>query len=56
MEAIKIKSTVHLIYDGEHDTEELTTNPKLQTLILRYGNKVESTDYDKQVIKPSSQY
>lgn len=54
MEAIKIKSTVHLIYDGEHDTEELTTNPKLQTLILRYGNKVESTDYDKQVIKPGS--
>jgi len=55
MEVIKIKSTVHLIYDGEHDAEELTKNPKLQTLILRYGDKVESTDYDKQVIKPGSQ-
>lgn len=53
-ESIKIKSTVHLIYDGEHDVEELTTNPKLQTLILRYKDKVVSTDYDKQVIKPGS--
>jgi len=55
MEVIKIKSTVHLIYDGEHNNEELLTNPKLQTLILRYKDKVASIDYDKQVIKPGSQ-
>ena len=54
MESIKIKSTVHLIYDGEHNELELTTNPKLQTLILRYKDKVESSDYDKQTIKPGS--
>lgn len=54
MESIKIKSKVHLIYDGEHTDDELLTNPKLQTLILRYKNKVESTDYDKQVIKPGT--
>lgn len=56
MKAIKIKSTVHLIYDGEHDNDEIMTNPKLQTLILRYKDKdkIKSDDYDKQVIKPGS--
>jgi len=54
MKAVKIKSTVHLIYDGEHENEELMANPKLQTLILRYKDKEVSDDYDKQVIKPGS--
>jgi hypothetical protein len=54
MKAVKIKSTVYLIYDGEHENEELMANPKLQTLILRYKDKEVSDDYDKQVIKPGS--
>lgn len=54
MKAVKIKSTVHLIYDGEHENEELMANPKLQTLIMRYKDKEVSDDYDKQVIKPGS--
>lgn len=54
MKAVKIKSTVHLIYDGEHENEELMANPKLQTLMLRYKDKEVSDDYDKQVIKPGS--
>lgn len=54
MKAVKIKSTVHLIYDGEHENEELMANPKLHTLILRYKDKEVSDDYDKQVIKPGS--
>jgi len=53
MASIKIKSTIQLVYDGEYDDTQLS-NPKLQTLILRYKNKVESTDYDKQTIKPGS--
>jgi hypothetical protein len=51
--SIKIKSTVQLVYDGEYDTVQMS-NPKLQTHILRYKNKVESNDYDKQTIKPGS--
>ena len=54
MSAVKIKSTVHLIYDGEHENEELMANPKLQTLILRYKDKEVPKDYDKQEIKPGS--
>lgn len=54
MKAIKIKSTVHLFYDGEYEDEEIMTNPKLQTSMIRYKNKVESNDYDKQTIKPGS--
>lgn len=54
MKAVKIKSTVHLIYDGEHENEELMANPKLQTLIMRYKDKKVSDNYDKQVIKPGS--
>lgn len=55
MGAIKINSTVHLIYDGEHEDTEIMTNPKLQTLILRYKDKIQSEDYDKQIIKPGSE-
>lgn len=54
MSVVKIKSTVHLIYDGEHENEETMANPKLQTLILRYKDKEVSKDYDKQEIKPGS--
>jgi hypothetical protein len=54
MKAIKIKSIVHLIYDGEYENDDVMGNPKLQTLIIRYKDKVESDDYDKQVIKPGS--
>lgn len=64
--SIKIKLTIHLIYDGEYDDQDeqdkqdnqddkvQLSNPKLQTLIIRYKDKVESTDYDKQTIKPGS--
>lgn len=52
--SIKIKKTIHLIYDGEPNNEELMSNPKLKTLMIRYKDKVESTDYDKQTIKPGS--
>lgn len=54
MKAVKIKSSVHLIYDGEHGDKEPMNNPKLQTLILRYKDKKVSDDYDKQEIKPGS--
>lgn len=54
MKAVKIKLSVHLIYDGEHGDEEPMNNPKLQTLILRYKDKKVSDDYDKQEIKPGS--
>lgn len=53
MASIKIKSTVQLFFDGEYDGEQ-TLNPKLQTHIIRYKNKIESDDYDKQHIKPGS--
>ena len=51
--SIKIKSTIQLVYDGEYDDTQLT-NPKFQTHLLRYKNKVESNEYDKQIIKPGS--
>lgn len=54
MRSIKIKSTLYLVYDGEHDGIEQMTNPKLQTLIIRYKDKEVSADYDKQIIKPGS--
>lgn len=53
MASIKIKLTIQLIYDGEYDDVQLS-NPKLQTHILRYKNKIESDEYDKQTIKPGS--
>lgn len=53
MSSVKIKEKIHLIYDGEYD-ETLLSNPKLQTLILRYKNKIVSDEYDKQIIKPGS--
>lgn len=66
MDSIKIKLTIQLFYDGEYDGEyddnnkdddkndEQLTNPKLQTHLLRYKNKIESNEYDKQTIKPGS--
>lgn len=54
MASIKIKSTVQLVYDGEHENNQIMANPKLQTLLLRYKDKVKSEDYDKQIIKPGS--
>lgn len=53
MSSIKIKSTIYLVFDGEH-TDLFELNPKYQTHLLRYKNKVESTEYDKQTIKPGS--
>ena len=52
--SIKIRSTIQLVYDGEYDTIQLS-NPKFQTHLLRYKNKVESDEYDKQIIKPGSE-
>ena len=49
----KNKFSSLLVYDGEYETEQLD-NPKFQTHLLRYKNKVESDDYDKQIIKPGS--
>lgn len=54
MTSIKIKSTIQLVYDGEYENNEIISNPKLQTHIIRYKNKVISEDYDKQIIKPNS--
>jgi len=51
--SIKIKSTIQLVYDGEYD-DTLLSNPKLKTHLLRYKNKIESLEYDKQIIKPGS--
>lgn len=51
--SINIKLTIQLFYDGEYDNT-LLSNPKLQTHLLRYKNKVESDEYDKQIIKPGS--
>ena len=53
MYTIKIKYTIQLVYDGEYDDTQLS-NPKLQTHMIRYKNKIESNDYDKQTIKPGS--
>lgn len=54
MHTIKIKSTIQLFYDGEYENES-EQNPKFQTHQIRYKNKLESEDYDKQIIKPLSQ-
>lgn len=54
IELIKIKSSIQLVYDGEYEHLNHLSNPKLQTHLLRYKNKLESTDYDKQTISPGS--
>lgn len=53
MTSIKITSSINLVFDGECEESPLS-NPKLQTHILRYKNKVTSVEYDKQEIKPGS--
>ena len=54
MSFIKIKYSVQLVYDGEYDEDENSSNPKLQTQIIRNKNKIVSDDYDKQTIKPGT--
>lgn len=69
LSAIKIKYSIKLIFDGEHDGDP-ETNPKFITHLIRYKNKYlsesisDSTNedkpnsdelkYDKQEIKPGS--
>jgi hypothetical protein len=53
-DTIKVFKKIYLVFDGKYD-KKLLTNPKQQTQELRYKNKKESDDYDKQSIYPGSQ-
>jgi hypothetical protein len=54
LSSIKIKQTIQLVYDGEYDDDNNSSNPKLKTQIIRHKNKIISDDYDKQTIKPGT--
>ncbi len=53
-DTIKVHKKIYLVFDGKYD-KKMLTNPKQQTQELRYKNKKESDDYDKQSIYPGSQ-
>ncbi len=50
---VVVNKTINLIFDGEYD-KKFTSNPKKQTIELRYKYKQQSDDYDKQPIYPGS--
>lgn len=52
---ISIKKELFLIFDGEHENKnDVMSNPKYQTILLRAKSKQKSDDYDKQSISPGS--